>query len=117
MSSISRTASVQQAIGPGGLSLGTHTADGAVWTIVFAGLNKGIALCSQVALAWFLLPHELGLFATAVSIASIASILSGANLKNIIIQQEQNDGRAVSEIFWLSLVLNLIGCFVVAAFA
>ena len=71
------------------VSIGTRAAQGAVWTIIFSGLNKVVALASQIALAWFLLPKEMGLFATAMSVASVASIFSGGNLRSVVIQEEQ----------------------------
>src|SRR5216110_3701480 len=88
------------------VSVGTRAAQGAVWTIVFSGLNKIVALASQIALAWFLLPKKMGLFATAMSVASIASIFSGGNLRSVVIQDEQRNSAILSQVFWLSLVLN-----------
>src|SRR2546430_5561367 len=98
------------------LSVGTRAAQGAVWTIVFSGLNKIVALASQIALAWFLLPKEMGLFATAMSVASIASIFSGGNLRSVVIQDEQRNSAILSQVFWLSLVLNAVAGILVVAF-
>ena len=98
------------------VSIGTRAAQGAVWTIIFSGLNKVVALASQIALAWFLLPKEMGLFATAMSVASVASIFSGGNLRSVVIQEEQKNPVILSQVFWLALVLNAMAAILVAVF-
>ena len=89
--------------------LGSRTASGAFWTILFSMLNKVVAFGSQIALAWFLMPKDGGLVGMALSITSIAVLLSGMNLKNVLIQRQEHFDRDAGQVFWLSLTIGLGG--------
>ena len=88
-------------------SLGTQATLGAFWTILFSALNKLVTFGGQIALAWFLLPEDMGLAGMALSVASIVSIVSGTNLTILLIQRKEAFEENASEIFWLSLAMNL----------
>ncbi len=88
-------------------SLGRKAAHGALWTILFSLLNKGLALGSQIALAWFLVPDQFGVVALAISISSVVFVFSGTNLKALLIQRTEESSNDVSQVFWLSLSLNV----------
>jgi O-antigen/teichoic acid export membrane protein len=88
--------------------VGNQAARGALWTIFFSALNKTVTLGAQTALAWFLLPEDFGLVALTLSIASFASLVCGSNLKNLLIQRSANFDQEASQVFWLSLTLNVI---------
>lgn len=89
-------------------SLGTQAVGGAFWTLLFSALNKVITFGGQIALAWFLLPEDMGLAGMALSVASIVSIVSGTNLTILLIQRKETFEENASEIFWLSLTMNII---------
>lgn len=97
--------------------VGARTAEGAFWTIGFAVLNKAVAFASQIALAWFLLPKDVGLVGMALSITSIAALISGMNLKNVLIQRQEHFEREVGQVFWLSLLMGLTGSLLLVAAA
>jgi O-antigen/teichoic acid export membrane protein len=97
--------------------LGTHTTRGAFWTILFSLLNKVVSFGSQIALAWFLLPKDMGLVAMALSVTSVFGLISGMNLKNMLVQQQEHFARDVGQVFWLSLLMGLTGSFFLAAAA
>jgi PST family polysaccharide transporter len=98
-------------------SVGTQAVRGAVWTILFSMLNKAVALGGQIALAWFLLPADLGLVGLALSITSIAAFVTGGNLKNLLVQRETVSKEDASDVFWLSLALNSTAGFLLAVVA
>jgi len=98
-------------------AVGARTAQGAFWTIGLALLNKVVAFGCQIALAWFLLPNDVGLVGMALSITSIAALISGMNLKNVLIQRQDRFAQDAGQVFWLSLVMGLTGSLLLAAAA
>jgi O-antigen/teichoic acid export membrane protein len=97
--------------------VGNHAAQGALWTISFSILNKVGTIASQVALAWFLFPKDFGLVAMALSVTSFASMVCGANLRTILIQQQDDFASKASQVFWLSLAMNATVASLVMAFS
>ncbi len=98
-------------------SVGAQATHGAFWTILFAGLNKLLAFGSQIALAWYLLPEEMGLVGMVLSITSIVSLVSGTNLKNLLIQRQGAFEENAGDVFWLSLTMNFSAAVLLAAFS
>ena len=88
-------------------TLGRHAVLGSYWSIAASVLNKALSVVSQVLLAWYLVPADFGLLAMAASASSIASLVSGMNLKTILIQETDRFGENVGHVFWLSLLMNL----------
>ena len=50
--------------------------EGAFWNVFYAVVNKGVTLLGQLALAWFLMPADMGLANMAQAMAAFAAILS-----------------------------------------
>ncbi len=95
-------------------SVGTQAAHGAFWTIFFSVLNKCVTLGSQIALAWFLLPQDLGLVAMTFSITSVVAMICGSNLSKILIQRPEGFAEHAGQVFWLSLALNVVAAILLA---
>jgi len=89
--------------------VGSWAARGALVMVLFSVLGKTAALGSQIALAWFLLPRELGVAAVAFSIMNVAAICSGANLRHLLVQRHEHFHREAGQVFWLALMINLAG--------
>jgi len=98
-------------------SAGAQAAGGALWTVLFSLLNKVTAFGGQIALAWFLLPADMGLATIALSIAGIVSLVTGTNLKTLLIQRQDVLEENTSEVFWLSLTMNCAAALLLAALA
>src|SRR5437773_862485 len=92
-------------LGPAAL-VGTQAAHGAFWTIFFSVLNKVVTLGSQIAVAWFLLPQDMGLVAMAFSITSLVTTICGSSLSKILIQRQDRFAEDAGQVFWLSLAMN-----------
>ncbi len=103
------------ATAPPPAAIGGHAARGAFWTILFSAGSKLVTLGSQIALAWLLLPRELGLVALALSITCLASPLSASVLQRILIQRQRSADDEVGQAFWLALVMNVSGALVLLA--
>lgn len=98
-------------------SVGARTACGVFWTIGLAVLTKIVAFACQIALAWFLLPKDVGLVGMALSITSIAALISGMNLKNVLVQRQDRFDQDAGQVFWLSLVMGMAGSVLLIAAA
>src|SRR5262249_49363316 len=55
--------------------------------------------------------------AMALSVTSFASMVCGANLRTILIQQQENFSQQASQVFWLSLAMNATVAGLVMAFS
>ena len=86
--------------------LGDRCAAGAMWTVFCAAAGRIMVLGGNIALAYFLVPGEMGLAALAFSIISVASFFSSNSLLNVLIQRPENFNRNAGDVFWLSLVLH-----------
>ena len=97
--------------------LGAQAARGAFWTLLFSILNKVVALGSQIALAWFLVPEQIGLVALALSVANLLALMLGGNLRSVLVQRQENFAAEAGQVFWLSLSLNTTAALLLAALA
>jgi O-antigen/teichoic acid export membrane protein len=88
-----------------------------VWTTALSFVSKLVTMGSQVVVAWFVLPREIGLAALTLSVASIASTVSSFHLSRVLIQRREWNEADVSQAFWLSLAMNLFGALVLALMA
>src|SRR6185503_20474222 len=87
--------------------MGAQTARGAFWTVLFSILNKVVALGSQMALAWFLVPEQIGLVALALSVTSVVALILGGNLRSVLVQRQESFATDAGQVFWLSLTMNV----------
>lgn len=97
--------------------VGARTAQGAFWTLLFSALSKVIALGSQIALAWFLVPEQIGLVALALSVTSVIALMLGGNLRNVLVQAQENFETQAGQVFWLSLAMNVAAALLLALLA
>jgi O-antigen/teichoic acid export membrane protein len=99
--------------------LGSRAAIGVLGMLIYSGSNKAITFLGQVALAWFLVPADIGMVATALSLASIVGIANSPGLKDVLVRERQSFDSLASKAFWLSLFLNTVGAIglVIVAFA
>lgn len=79
-----------------------------MWTLLFSILSKGVAVGSQFALAWLLVPEQFGLAAMTLSVMAFTAIAGAGNLKNILVQRPEHFAAESGQVFWFSMVLN--GC-------
>jgi len=95
--------------------VGARATSGALWTLIFSISSKLVTLGGQVALAWFLLPGDFGLAAMVLSFTSVAGIMGGSYLKNILIQRSDRFDQEAGQVFWLSLAMYLLAAVVMSS--
>ncbi len=74
-------------------------AKGAMWTILFKFVTRGIGLFSTVILARLLVPADFGLVAMATAIIAALDVLSAFNL-DVVLIQNQNAERKHYDTAW-----------------
>jgi PST family polysaccharide transporter len=96
--------------------LGGVAAVGFFWNIGFAALNKVFTLAGQVALAWLLLPADVGLAGMATAIAGFAAFLAPSVLTNVLVQRNRYHQEA-GQALWLAVALGTAGAGVIGCLA
>src|SRR5712692_5445687 len=96
-------------------AVGAQAARGAFWTILFSVLNKCVTLGSQIALAWFLLPEDMGVVALTLSITSVVSTFCAFNLAKVLIQRRDSFQQDAGQVFWLALAMNVTASLLLVA--
>ena len=91
---------------PDTVSISTQAAYGIFWNILFSVFTKLVAFGGQIALAWFLLPEDMGLAGIALAVVGIVSIASGTIPTILLIQHKGTFEENAGEIFWFSLAMN-----------
>jgi O-antigen/teichoic acid export membrane protein len=69
---------------------------------------KLISLLSQIVVAWFLFPADMGLVAFALSITSIVELMSCAGITVVMIQRSTEFEQESANVFWLSMSMHCI---------
>ena len=87
--------------------LGTTVTSGAAWTILFSGGGKVASFLSQIVIAWFLLPEEMGLAVMALSVSAITSFLSAGHIKSVLVQRQRKFEDLIGHGFWLALLIGV----------
>lgn len=89
-----------------GRSAGEHAAHGSVWMVCASGVSKFLGFACQLALAWFLTKRDFGVYAIAISLCVVLTILRDGGLPMVLEQK----GRAFAEFagpaLWLMFLIN-----------
>lgn len=99
----------------GGGSLSDRTARGVAWAIAQTAGAKGVTFVTQIALGWFLVREDYGVWALAMSIATFVAVLQFAGVQEIVIQRQRRFGVWANPAFWLATVLGLASAVLVVA--
>ncbi|MGN6504402.1 MAG: oligosaccharide flippase family protein, partial [Tepidisphaeraceae bacterium] len=90
------------------ISLGHHAARGAAWSATYVVAIKVVNFLSQIALAWLLVPSDLGLVGLAMTVATFASLLLQTGIREILIQRGRRFSSWGPPAFWLAMMLGII---------
>jgi PST family polysaccharide transporter len=98
-------------------SLSRHTANGLMWMFFQTLFTKATGMLGQVALAWYLSPHDFKLVGLTYAISSFPNLIRDAGLQTILVQRQRHLNRWVGPVFWMSLSLGLAAALVMVAAA
>jgi O-antigen/teichoic acid export membrane protein len=98
-------------------SLGRHTAHGFIWMLIQTLVTKGTGMLGQIALAWYLSPHDFKLVGLTYAVSSFPNLIRDAGLQTILVQRQRHLNRWIGPVFWMSFVLGLAAAGVLVAIA
>jgi asparagine synthase (glutamine-hydrolysing) len=97
--------------------IGKEALAGSMWMIAATGGAKVLGFACQLALAWFLTREEFGVFAIAVSVSVILSILRDGGLQMVLVEKGRQFDAFAGPVFWMMLTINAATGLLIAAVA
>ena len=71
-------------------------------------INKGGSFIAQIVLGWLLFEEDFGLYAIAISIASLVQIFRDGGTRKIVVQRGQRHfARLCPSVFWMATTFNV----------
>jgi lipopolysaccharide exporter len=110
-------APAQEASGSQSPNLSHEAVRGTVYTIAVSVGGKLVTVASQIGLAWFLVPKDMGLVAMTMSVVGLVSVIAGSNLGSMLIQRQARFAEIAGQVFWLALLMNTVGAVIAIAVA
>ena len=99
-----------------GGSLGRHAGLGMVWMLLSTGVGKTSSLIAQVVLGFLLVESDFGVYAAAMGLASLATVVRDGGTKQVLVQRgESHWERLAGPAFWLTCVISLSAAALLAA--
>lgn len=86
--------------------LGARSMRGAFWTTLFSLSLKVVSLLGQIALAWFLVPEEMGLVALTYSVTILFEWINGGGLADLLVQRRRGFERLACQVFYLLMATS-----------
>ncbi|MEZ5504066.1 MAG: lipopolysaccharide biosynthesis protein, partial [Halioglobus sp.] len=83
-------------------------AKGAIWTIMFKFVTRGIGLLSTVILARLLIPEDFGLVAIAMAIIGALEVLSAFSFDTVLIQNQQAERKHYDTAWTFGVIVGAI---------
>jgi PST family polysaccharide transporter len=80
-------------------------------------VTKSAGTIAQIAVAWYLSPHDFSLVWLAWSVASFPALLRDAGMQTILVQRQKHLRRWIGPIFWLSFTLGVVSTLLMAGLA
>lgn len=94
---------------PSASGLGAAVGRGVAWSLVATGVGKGLSFASQIVLAWHLSKGDFGVYAIAMSVASIAFAFRDGGLWNVLIARGAREYETIAgPIYWMGMVMAVV---------
>lgn len=98
--------------------MGSKVRKGLFWMFARTGLDRGLALVSQVILGWLLSDDDFGVYALSFAIVGLCTFLREGGSRDYLIQQgPKKFHQHVGPIFWMSGAMTALVCGILATSA
>lgn len=98
-------------------TLGERALHGSAWLIGASGLAKAVGFVCQLILAGMLSRTDFGVYAIAISLSVILSILRDCGIPTVLEQKGRDFDRYAGPAFWMMLVINSVTGLMIAGSA
>jgi len=98
-------------------SLGHTTARGLAWLMMNTLSAKVVSFVQTIVLGWLLTKKDFGLVSYVVVITSLAGLMVGIGLDDLLVQRQKELERWATPAMWMSLALGILGALVMVAVA
>jgi O-antigen/teichoic acid export membrane protein len=98
-------------------SIGDKALRGSVWMVAATGTAKAVGFACQLMTAWFLTKQEFGVYAIAVSLSVLMSVLRDGGLPMVLEQKGRRFDLFAGPVFWMMLTINLATGMLIALIA
>jgi O-antigen/teichoic acid export membrane protein len=88
-----------------------------MWMLMASAVAKSLGLASQLALAWLLTRKEFGIYAIAVSLAVLLSVIRDGGLPMVLVHKSRRFDVFAGPVFWMMLAINTATGVAIAAIA
>ncbi|HUN74157.1 MAG TPA: oligosaccharide flippase family protein [Steroidobacteraceae bacterium] len=97
--------------------MGERARHGSVWMVAATGAAKALGLGTQLVLAGLMPRGEFGIYAIAISLSVLLSVMRDGGLPAVLVQKGRRFDLYAGSVFWLMLVINTATGVVLAAAA
>lgn len=87
-------------------SIGERARRGSVWMVAATGAAKTLGLGTQLVLAGVMPRSEFGIYAIAISLSVLLSVMRDGGLPAVLVQKGRHFDLYAGSVFWLMLVIN-----------
>jgi O-antigen/teichoic acid export membrane protein len=98
-------------------ALGRQVSTGSIWMLANTLVTKVLSLIAQIAMGWFLSDRDFGVYAIAVSISTVASLLRDGGLVRLLIKRGAEFEQLQGPVFWMMLAFNSAAALMLVAIA
>jgi O-antigen/teichoic acid export membrane protein len=98
-------------------AIGSRALKGSLWMIGATGTAKGFGFACQLALAWFLTNNDYGVYAIAISLSVLLSVLRDGGLPQVLEQKGDRFDSFAGAVFWMMLAMNCATALLLALIA
>lgn len=97
--------------------IGHKALRGSIWLIAATGAAKALGIACQLVLAWFLTKRDFGVYAIAVSLSVLLSVLRDGGLPMVLEHKARRFDLFAGPVFWMMLAINIATGALIAAIA
>jgi O-antigen/teichoic acid export membrane protein len=97
--------------------LGRQVSTGSVWMLLNTLISKALSLIAQFAMGWFLSDRDFGVYAIAISVSTVASLLRDGGLSRLLVTRGNEYQLLQGPVFWMMLTFNSAAALVLVAVA
>ncbi len=98
-------------------AIGERARTGLSWSIGAAGAAKVLGFLCQFALAWFISKREFGIYAIAISLSVVLSVLRDGGLPMVLIEKGRRFNLFAGPVFWMMMAINTATALAIVAIA